>query len=70
MKADFVLDTAYLDRVVLLHQEEGKPPRIGGTLLATGQHHHNLRAAIGNEALDAIDAPHIGLLVVSGARLH
>ncbi len=65
-----VLDAPDLDRVVALDQEHGEAAGVGRALLAAGQDQRNVRQAVGDEALDAVEVPLAGGLVQGCPRPH
>ena len=49
---------------------EGEAARVVAALLRARQHHDDVGAAVGDKALDAVNAPHAGGLIPGGPRLH
>ncbi len=70
MDAQLVLDAPDAHRLVRFQYEKGEPAGIVAALLGARQHHDHIGAAIGDKALDAMDAPHPSRLVPGGPRLH
>ena len=57
MDAELVLETAYAHVLVALVEKHAEPARVGRALLRAREHQADLAAAVGDEALDAVQAP-------------
>ena len=67
--AELVLDAAYAHGLVALHEEHRQSARVLGALFAAGEDEVDVGVAVGDEALDAVDAP-LSVGVLSRAALH
>ena len=65
--AELVLETADLDPRPLLDEQAAQAPPVGEFGLGAGEHQQDFAAAVGDEALDAVDVPlAFGVLIADG----
>ena len=64
MDTEFVLDPADLDPVLAIADEHAQTPAVLGPGLGTGEHQEDLGIAVGDEALDALQPPLAGLVLI------
>ena len=70
VEAHLVLDAPDAHRVIALDDEQRQAAGIRRAGLAARQHHVHIGAAVGNEALDAVQLPLAGGFIERGAGLH
>ena len=71
MDAQFVLDVAHVDTAVaFVVDEHGEAAAVAGTFLRACEHQVDVAVAVGDEALHAIQAPAVLLLIEGGLEHH